>query len=76
MVSYSQLYADEKASVNSLVKGIPSDEAVTWCSYIIFRKENLKMGESDINILAPLPFSFESEFQHKITDYLGGFYYV
>lgn len=42
----------------------------------LFRKENLKMGESDINILAPLPFSFESEFQHKITDYLGGLYYV
>lgn len=74
MISYSQLYADEKESVNSLVKGIPSDEAVAWCSYIIFRKENLKIGENDLNILAPLLFSFESELQHKISDYLGGFY--
>lgn len=74
MISYSQLYADEKESVNSLVKDIPSDEAVIWCSYIIFRKDNLKIGETDINILAPLLFSFESELQHKITEYLGGFY--
>ena len=50
MISYSQLYADEKESVNSLVKGIPSDEAVAWYSYIIFRKENLKIGENDLNM--------------------------
>lgn len=74
MISYSQLYADENVTVSSLVNDIPSDEAVVWCSYIIFRKDNLNVGENDINILAPLLFSFESELQHKINDYLGGFY--
>lgn len=74
MISYSQVYADGKVSVESFVKGIPTDEAVVWCSYIVFRKDNLKIGENDLNILMPLLFSFESELQHKLTDYLGGFY--
>lgn len=74
MISHSQLYAGENVTVDSLVTGIPTDEAVEWCSYIIFRKDNLKIGENDLNILMPLMFSFESELQHKLTDYLGGFY--
>lgn len=74
MISYSQMYAGDKPSVESLVSGIPTDEAVEWCSYIVFRKDNLKIGECDIHILAPLLFSFESELQHKLTDYLGPTY--
>lgn len=74
MISYSQLYAEEKPSVDSLVRDIPTADAVEWCSYIVFRKDNLKIGETDIHILTPLLFSFESELQHKIADYLGGFY--
>lgn len=74
MISYSQLYENEKPSVDSLVFNIPTEEAVKWCSYIVFRKDCLKISESDIHILAPLMFSFESELQHKLTDYLGGFY--
>ena len=74
MISYSQLYENEKPSVDSLVFNIPTEEAVKWCSYIVFRKDCLKISESDIHILAPLLFSFESELQHKLTDYLGGFY--
>lgn len=74
MISYSQLYADERPSVESLVEDIPTDEAVEWCSYIVFRKDNLKIGETDIHILSPLLFSFESELQHRLTDYLGGYY--
>ena len=74
MISYSQLYADEKPSVDSLVRDIPTADAVEWCSDIVFRKDNLQMGETDMHILAPLLFSFDSELQHKLTDYLGGFY--
>ena len=74
MISYSQLYADKESSLESLVIDIPTDEAVEWCTYIVFRKDNLQIGESDIHILAPLMFSFESELQHKLTDYLGGYY--
>lgn len=74
MISYSQLYADRNPSMDTFITGIPTDEAVEWCSYIVFRKDNLKIGEDDLNILMPLLFSFESELQHKITDYLGGFY--
>lgn len=74
MISYSQVYADEKPSVESLISGIPTDEAVEWCSYIVFRKDNLKIGECDLHILVPLLFSFESELQHKLTDYLGPSY--
>lgn len=74
MISYSQLYADERASLELLVMDIPTDEAVEWCTYIVFRKDNMKIEESDIHILAPLMFSFESELQHRLTDYLGVFY--
>jgi len=74
MISYSQLYAGERPSVASFVSGIPTDEAVEWCSYIVFRKDNLKIGECDLHILLPLLFSFESELQHKLTDYLGPTY--
>ena len=74
MISFSQMYAGEKPSVESLVSEIPTDEAVEWCSYIVFRKDNLKIGECDIHILVPLLFSFESELQHKLTDYLGPSY--
>ena len=74
MISYSQMYAGDKPSVESLVSGIPTDEAVEWCSYIVFRKDNLKIGECDLHILLPLLFSFESELQHKLTDYLGPSY--
>ena len=74
MISYSQMYAGERPSVESLVSGIPTDEAVEWCSYIVFRKDNLKIGECDIHILAPLLFNFESELQYKLTDYLGPTY--
>lgn len=74
MISYSQMYAGERPSVESLVSGIPTDEAVEWCSYIVFRKDNLKIGECDLHILVPLLFSFESELQHKLTDYLGPSY--
>jgi hypothetical protein len=74
MISYSQMYAGERPSVESLVSGIPTDEAVEWCSYIVFRKDNLKIGECDIHILAPFLFNFESELQYKLTDYLGPTY--
>ena len=74
MISYSQLYTGERPSVESLLSGIPTDEAVEWSSYIVFRKDNLKIGECDIHILAPLLFHFESELQHKLTDYLGPTY--
>ena len=74
IISYSQMYAGERPSVESLVSGIPTDDAVEWCSYIVFRIDNLKIGECDIHILAPLLFSFESELQHKLTDYLGPTY--
>ena len=74
MISYSQMYAGERPSVESLVSGIPTDEAVEWCSYIVFRKDNLKIGECDLHILVPLLFSFESELQHKLTNYLGPSY--
>ena len=74
MISYSQVYADERPSVESLISGIPTDEAVEWCSYIVFRKDNLIIGECDLHILVPLLFSFESELQHKLTDYLGPSY--
>ena len=74
MISYSQVYADERPSVESLISEIPTDEAVEWCSYIVFRKDNLKIGECDLHILVPLLFSFESELQHKLTDYLGPSY--
>lgn len=74
MISYSQIYAGERPSVASFVSGIPTDEAVEWCSYIVFRKDNLKIGECDLHILVPLLFSFESELQHKLTDYLGPSY--
>ena len=74
MISYSQVYADERPSVESLISGIPTDEAVEWCSYIVFRKDNLKIGECDLHLLVPLLFSFESELQHKLTDYLGPSY--
>lgn len=74
MISYSQMYAGEKTSVESLVSEIPTDEAVEWCSYIVFRKDNLKIDECDIHILAPLLISFESEFQQKFTYYLGPTY--
>lgn len=74
MISYSQMYAGERPSVVSFVSGIPTDEAVEWCSYIVFRKDNLKIGDCDLHILLPLLFSFESELQHKLTDYLGPSY--
>lgn len=74
MISYSQLYANRNDTVGSLVDGIPTVDAVEWCSYIVFRKDNLQIGDTDMNILAPLLFSFEGELQHKLTDYLGGFY--
>lgn len=74
MISYSQVFAGERPSFESLIGDIPTDEAVEWCSYIVFKKDNLKIGESDIHILAPLLFSFDSELQHMLTDYLGGFY--
>lgn len=74
MISYSQLYAGERPSVASFVSGIPTDEAVEWCSYIVFRKDNLKIGDCDLHILLPLLFSFESELQHKLTDYIGPSY--
>lgn len=74
MISYSQLYTDEIATLDLFLHDIPTVDAVEWCSYIVFRKDHLKIGETDINILAPLLFSFESELQHRITDYLGGFY--
>ena len=64
MISYSQVYADEQVSVDSLLKDMPTAEAVEWCSYIVFRKDNLIIGETDIHILSPLLFSFESELQH------------
>lgn len=74
MISYSQLYPGEHPSAEELVRSVPTDEAIEWCSYIIFQKSYLKIGESDIHIIGPLLFSFESELQHKITDYLGNFY--
>ena len=61
MISYSQLYEGENTSVDSFIKDIPTNEAVEWCSYIVFRKDNLKIGESDINIMLPLMFHFDSE---------------
>lgn len=74
MISYSQLYGDEKPTVEELVGGIPTDEAVAWCSYLVFRKDNLKIGENDLHILIPLLFSLEGELQQKVTAYLDDFY--
>lgn len=74
MISYSQLYQDERPSIESFVMNIPTADAVEWCSYIIFRKNSLQINGSDIHILAPLLFCFENELQKKIHDYLNGYY--
>ncbi len=39
--------ADSNPSTDTLILGIPTDEAVEWCSYIVFRKDNLNIGEND-----------------------------
>lgn len=55
MISYSQMYAGERPSVESFVSGIPTDEAVEWCSYIVFRKDNLKIHAEELIFKAVCP---------------------
>ena len=70
-ISYSQLYKDGCDTIDELIKGLPTCDSVMWLSYLVHRKILLTIDESEYNIICPLLFSFSSELQHKITDFMG-----
>ena len=70
-ISYSQLYKDEKDTIEMLVKDLPTCESVVWLSFLVHQKISLTVDQTEIHIMAPLLFQFNSDLQHRITDFIG-----
>lgn len=70
-ISYSQLYKDKKDTIEMLVKDLPTCESVMWLSFLVHQKISLTVDQAEIHIMAPLLFQFNSDLQHRITDFIG-----
>lgn len=70
-ISYSQLYKDKKDTIEMLVKDLPTCESVVWLSFLVHQKISLTVDQTEIHIMAPLLFQFNSDLQHRITDFIG-----
>lgn len=70
-ISYSQLYKDKKDTIEMLVKDLPTCESIVWLSFLVHRKVSLTVDQTEIHIMAPLLFQFNSDLQHRITDFIG-----
>ena len=71
-ISYSQLYKCEKETIDMLVKDLPTGESVMWLSFLVHQKITLTVDQAEIHIMAPLLFQFNSDLQHRITNFIGG----
>ena len=71
-ISYSQLYKGEKETIDELIKDLPTCESVMWLSFLIHQKITLTVEQAEIHIMAPLLFQFNSDLQHRITNFIGG----
>ena len=54
-----------------LVKDLPTCESVVWLSFLVHQKISLTVDQTEIHIMAPLLFQFNSDLQHRITDFIG-----
>ena len=54
-----------------LVKDLPTCESVMWLSFLVHQKITLTVDQAEIHIMAPLLFQFNSDLQHRITDFIG-----
>lgn len=54
-----------------LVKDLPTCESVMWLSFLVHQKISLTVDQAEIHIMAPLLFQFNSDLQHRITDFIG-----
>lgn len=70
-ISYTQLYKGEKDTIEMLVKDLPTCESVMWLSFLVHQKITLTVEQAEIHIMAPLLFQFNSDLQHRITDFIG-----
>lgn len=70
-ISYSQLYKDKKDTIEMLVKDLPTCESIVWLSFLVHRKVSLTVDQTEIHIMKPLLFQFNSDLQHRITDFIG-----
>lgn len=70
-ISYSQLYKDKKDTIEMLVKDLPTCESVMWLSFLVHQKISLTVDQAEIHIMAPLLFQFNSDLQHRITNFIG-----
>ena len=42
-----------------------------WLSFLVHQKITLTVDQAEIHIMAPLLFQFNSDLQHRITDFIG-----
>ena len=70
-ISYSQLYKDKKDTIEMLVKDLPTCESIVWLSFLVHRKISLTVDQTEIHIMTPLSFQFNSDLQHRIMDFIG-----
>lgn len=70
-ISYSQLYKDKKDTIEKLVKDLPTCESIVWLSFLVHQKYSLTVDQAEIHIMAPLLFQFNTDLQHRITDFIG-----
>lgn len=72
LICYSDVFKKDIKTVNrvELAQSIPTFSAISWGAYILVWRQSLRIGQSDMNILAPLMFKLDKDTCHFIVDYL------
>lgn len=72
LICYSDVFKKDIKTVNrvELAQSIPTFSAISWGAYILVRRQSLRIGQSDMDILAPLMFKLDKDTCHFIVNYL------
>lgn len=69
-ISYSCLFPDEQHNLVELLKTIPSKSSIAWLSYLLIKKDNATIDQSELDFFMPLLFKMNKSLQHTFSEYL------
>lgn len=69
-ITYSCIFPAGKDSLMDILKIIPSKSAISWLSYLLFKKDLVTSNQNELDFFIPLLFNMNAKLQREITDYL------
>lgn len=69
-ISYSSIFPNGNDQLEKILKIIPSRSAIAWASYMLTKKDNKTVDQSEHEFFIPLIFKMSKGLQHTMVNYL------